>query len=65
MINKCYFLGHRWLYNFSTIPNKAICNRCFIKTKLNLKSLEWEKVPNFEGEKRTDKQLVNDWVNPK
>jgi len=59
----CRFFGHRWRYNFpiSSMPNKAICDRCFAKSKLNLRSLDWEVVSEFEGEKRTDKQLADKW----
>jgi len=59
----CRFLGHRWKYNFptSSVPNKAICDRCFCKSKLNLQSLDWEVVLKFDGEKRTDKQLADKW----
>ncbi len=62
-LNRCYFLGHDWRYNFpiSSMPNKAICSRCFSKAKLNLRSLDWEPIPQFDGDSRTDKQLVDDW----
>ncbi len=58
----CRFFGHKWKYNFPSIPNKAMCTRCKCKSVLNLKTLEWISVKNFDKEKRTDEQLVRDWV---
>lgn len=37
----CRLFGHEWRYNFKSLPNKAICERCKSKSKLNLRSLEW------------------------
>jgi urease accessory protein UreH len=58
---RCKLIGHNWKYNFSTLPNKAICSKCFAKSKLNLNNLNWEIVSEFEGEKRTNKELINKW----
>lgn len=58
----CRFFGHRWKYNFPSIPNKAMCIRCKCKAVLDLKKLEWNSVDAFTGEKRTDKEIVRDWV---
>jgi len=58
----CRFFGHKWKYNFPSIPNKAMCTRCKCKSVLNLKTLEWISVKNFNKEKRTDEQLAWDWV---
>lgn len=49
-------------YNFPSIPNKFICAKCFKKGKLDLKNLDWNLVNEFQGEKRTDEELVNHWV---
>jgi hypothetical protein len=59
----CRFFGHKWRYNFpiSSIPNKAICEKCYAKSKLNLRTLDWEVVADFENEKRTDKELAGKW----
>ncbi len=59
----CRFFGHKWRYNFpiSSIPNKAICQKCYAKSKLNLRTLDWEVVSVFENEKRTDKELSDNW----
>lgn len=59
----CRFFGHKWRYNFpiSSIPNKAICEKCYAKSKLNLRTLDWEVVTGFENEKRTDKELADKW----
>jgi hypothetical protein len=58
----CRFFGHKWKYNFPSIPNKAMCTRCKCKAVLDLKKLEWNNVDAFIGEKRTDKELARDWV---
>ncbi len=54
----CKILGHKWLYNFMSMPNKRICSRCYKKEK-------WKNIPYvFDDtftDKRTDKQLINAW----
>lgn len=59
----CNFFGHKWKYNFPiyNMPNKAICSKCFAKSKLNLRTLEWEDTPDFGGDKRTNEELVKQW----
>lgn len=59
----CRFFGHKWRYNFpiSSMPNKAICEKCYSKSKLNLRTLEWEVVSDFGTETRTDKELADKW----
>ena len=57
----CRLFGHNWKYNFSSLPNKAICTRCNCKAVLDLKVIEWKSVNNFGKEKRTDKQLAQSW----
>ena len=59
----CRFFGHRLKYNFPilSMPNKAICKKCYAKYKLNLITLDWEVVSDFENETRTDKELVDKW----
>lgn len=58
----CRIFGHKWKYNFPSLPNKAICTRCKAKAKLDLHTLEWESIKTFEGEKRTDDELCRAWV---
>jgi hypothetical protein len=58
----CRVFGHKWRYNFPSLPNKAICARCKAKEKLDLHTLEWESVKIFEGEKRTDRELCRVWI---
>ena len=59
----CKVMGHKFKYNFPSLPNKAICEGCKLKMKLDLNTLEWENVEEFEGEKRSDEELCNEWVN--
>jgi ABC-type transport system involved in Fe-S cluster assembly fused permease/ATPase subunit len=57
----CYTFGHRWKFNFKSIPNKAICSVCKSKSKLNLSTLNWEEVKDFGNDYRTDKELIETW----
>jgi len=59
----CYFLNHHWVYNspISSIPNKAMFKRCYVKSKLNLTTLDWYIVENFDGENRTNQELADNW----
>ena len=59
---KCKIFGHKWLFNFSTMPNKCICSCCRIKAKFNLYTLEWENIDKFYDENRTDEVLIEKWV---
>lgn len=64
----CYLFGHRYRYNFSTLPSKCICARCHKKWKADyskdnlIRSELWHEVKSFEGETRTDKELSEQWV---
>ena len=58
---RCKIFGHKWKYNFKSIPNKAICPVCYLKSRLNLSTREWESVPNFEGDSRTNEELSRMW----
>jgi len=59
-INKirCKIFGHKWKYNFKTMPSKAICECCCIKSKFNIYTLEWESVEQFEGDDRPDLFII-------
>lgn len=59
---KCKLFGHKWRYNFKSMPSKAICERCHCKSKLNIYNLEWEEVDGFLGESRTCSELVEQWI---
>ena len=62
----CKILGHQFRYNFPSLPNKCICARCHKKwvadySKDNLIWGElWNEVDEFEGETRTDEELVKE-----
>lgn len=58
----CKLFGHKFLYNFKSIPNKMICERCRVKYKLNLKTLEWERVDGFDTQLGTDDELIRRWI---
>jgi hypothetical protein len=58
----CDFFGHKWKYNFPSVPNKRICARCYIKEKFNIGTLKYNKVDVFSGETRTNKELIKKWV---
>lgn len=57
----CFIIGHKWRFNFSSVPNKAICVRCKKKIMYNYKTFAWEKVKMFGNETRTDKELIKKW----
>jgi len=56
---------HKLLYNFSTLPNKAICKKCKKKYALNLHKLDWEETLYFENETRSDEELIKKWAHTK
>lgn len=58
----CYISGHIWKFNFASLPNKCICARCERKMVFDLDSNTWKPVNTFEGEKRTNKELINKWI---
>jgi len=58
----CRIFGHKWRYNFKSMPSKAICSECCIKSKFNIYTLEWESVEHFEGDDRPDWLLIKKWT---
>lgn len=60
---RCKIFGHKWKYNFpiSSFPNKSICKRCNKKARLDLGTLEWVEVVQFDKETRTDSELIKKW----
>jgi len=57
----CKIFGCKWKYNFKSLPNKAICNRCNSKSILNLHTLEWEKTLSFGTHLGTDEEIKKRW----
>ena len=62
----CAIEGHQYLYNFASMPSKCICGRCHQKWRAdyngNLIHGEiWHEVDAFEGDIRTDEELIKDW----
>lgn len=58
----CYFFGCKFVYNFPSIPSKAICTRCKAKAEFDTKTLEWNEVEKFKDMSRTDEQLIKRWT---
>lgn len=69
----CWLLGHNYLYNFKSMPDKAICSRCKTKwySKYNEKAdhpfdlhtwVETDKFTFTQGCQRTDEELIKQWV---
>ena len=64
----CKLFGHKFRYNFATLPNKCICGRCHQKWKADYSKDNliwgelWNKVDSFEGETRSDEELIEKWV---
>ena len=63
MVKKCKKNTCKFVYNFPSIPNKAICKNCKQKIQLNLKTLEWEYVDKFNTtyDLGTDEELIKRW----
>lgn len=59
---RCIILGHKWKYNFKYMPSRAICVGCCIKAKFNILTLKWEAIEKFEGDNRTDSELIKKWI---
>lgn len=57
----CFVIGHKWRFNFLSVPNKGICMRCKKKIEYNYKNSTWEKTNKFSCETRTDKELIKKW----
>lgn len=67
----CKIFGHdfRYPYTGGMPPFKAMCARCHKKWVADysgdiLANPEdvWSEVSEFKGEKRTDEQLIKDWI---
>ena len=63
----CEIEGHQYLYNYVGIPpSKCICRRCHQKWKADysddlIHGEIWHEVDAFEGEGRTDEELIRKW----
>lgn len=60
---RCKIWGCKYVYNFPSIPNRAICIKCKRKLELNLKTLEWEFIEKFNTnyDLGTDDELIKRW----
>lgn len=52
-------MDHDWLYNFPSIPDKRICERCKKRESMTFKTLEWDSTFN---DPRSDEELINRWT---
>lgn len=62
----CAKKGHEPLYNHPSQPTKAICRRCRQKWIADysgdiLRDDIWKRVDSFEGDTRTDEELIAKW----
>jgi len=60
---RCKIWDCEYVYNFPSIPNRAICIKCKRKLELNLRTLEWEFVEKFNTtyDLGTDDELIKRW----
>ena len=63
----CEKKGHQILYNHPSQPSKAICERCRQKWIADysgdiINGDIWKEVDSFEGETRSDNELIAKWV---
>ena len=62
----CAIEGHQYLYNFVSMPSKCICGRCHQKWRADysgdlIHGDVWHEVDAYEGEERTDEEIIKDW----
>lgn len=63
----CEIEGHQYLYNYVGIPpSKCICRRCHQKWRADysgdlIHGDVWHEVDAFEGDERTDDEIIKDW----
>ena len=63
----CEIEGHQYLYNYVGIPpSKCICRRCHQKWRADysgdlIHGDVWHEVDAFEGETRTDEEIIKAW----
>jgi len=57
----CWALGHKWLYNFTWMPNKRICSRCKQKQTSEPFGMKWTDTNNFGSKLGTDEEIIERW----
>ena len=57
----CTVTGCKWLFNFVSMPSRAICERCDAKSIFNPKTLNWEKTDSFPPELGSDEEIKKRW----
>ena len=57
----CTITGCKWLFNFVSMPSRAICERCNAKSNFNPKTLNWEKTDSFPPELGSDEEIKKRW----
>lgn len=62
----CAIEGHQYLYNFVSMPSKCICGRCHQKWRADysgdlIHGEVWKEVDVFEGESRSDEEIIKKW----
>ena len=62
---KCKIWDCKYVYNFPSIPNRAICVRCKRKLELDLKNIKWNFVERFNTsiDLGTDEEIIKRWFN--
>lgn len=57
----CKILGHKWLYNFLSLPDKCICKRCGHKAIYDYKTMTWIEIDRFSKNMGSDKEIKKRW----
>ena len=56
----CLVFGHKWLYNFPSLPDKCICKRCGEKKIYDYQKMSWTHTDSF-NQLGTDKEVIKRW----
>jgi len=59
---KCKLLGHKWLYNFPSMPSRCLCKRCNLKMEYDFSALIFREVESFPPSLGTDAEIKKRWV---
>jgi len=57
----CQLFGHKFRYNFPSLPSRCICQRCNLKMRFDVITLEWKIVDNFPETLGTEAELKKRW----
>jgi len=57
----CKIFGHKWRYNFPSLPSCCICKRCYRKKQVDLKTLKWHSISTLKPITGTDKEIAERW----